>query len=175
SQLDLEKQHAASVSRACASALAAASTQGGSPAPGLADFRQACVDYLVWILTRFEEREQVFHDLLRARLPSDDPQRRAAEGALATAGSSREALAKLETALGSDGTARWNDFLQFFTQAWSQRRDELDRLFAQHAKTTDWRTVSAIDADSIFDERHRYARVQAALPVGVELNATVRA
>ncbi len=173
-QLSVERQHAASVARACASSLAAAATQGEERVASLADFRQASVDYLVWILTRFEEREQMFHDLLRARLRADDPQRLGAESCLASAGSSREALAKLEAALGAgpvEGAARWADFLQFFTRAGSERRDQLDRLFAQIAKVTDWRTVSAIDADSIFDERGRYARVLAALPAGVELPA----
>jgi hypothetical protein len=173
-QLRVERQHAAEVSRACASALAGAAIQGADAVAALEAFRQASVDYLVWILTRFEVREQVFHDLLRSRLPAEDPHRQAVEAALALPGTGREALAKLEAALGStgnaDGTAaRWTDFLRFFSNSWSTRRDEIDRLFERQAKVTDWRTVSAIDADSIVDERGRYARVQAMLPVGIEI------
>jgi hypothetical protein len=98
------------------------------------------------------------------------------EAALALPGTSREALAKLETALGatvdSDGAAtRWTDFLRFFSGAWSARRDEIDRLFERQAKVADWRTVSDIDADSIVDERSRYARVKATLPAGIEMSS----
>ena len=176
-QLTLERQHAAEVARVCVSALAAGGSQGTERLASLEAFRQAGVDYLVWMLSRFEEREQVFHDLLRGRFPTEDPNRRAVEAALALPGTSREALAKLETALGSTvdpGSAAvpWTDFLGFFSGAWSARRDEIDRLFERQAKVTDWRTVSGIDADSIVDERSRYARVKATLPAGIEMSPT---
>jgi hypothetical protein len=153
-QLTLERQHATEVARALAELSA------------IEPFRQTAVEYLAWVLSRFEERDQVFHDLLRSRFPANDPNRGTAEAALALPGSSRDALAKLETALESasgHGSA-WQDFLHFFTGAWSTRRDEIDRLFERQAKVTDWRTVSDIDADSIVDERGRYARVSAARP-----------
>ena len=132
--------------------------------------------------------------------------RRAVETALALPGTSREALAKLETALGATvdsdsaavpagdfptgdsltdrsvapagdsladrSVARWTDFLRFFSGAWSARRDEIDRLFERQAKVADWRTVSDIDADSIVDERSRYARVKATLPDGIDMSPT---
>jgi hypothetical protein len=98
------------------------------------------------------------------------------ETAFALPGTSREALAKLETALGATGgtdtATRWTDFLRFFSSAWSARRDEIDRLFERQAKISDWRTVSDIDADSIVDERNRYARVKATLPEGIEIQST---
>jgi hypothetical protein len=147
-QLSLERQHATEVVRSLAELAA------------VEPFRQTAVEYLAWVLSRFEERDQVFHDLLRKRFPAEDPNRRAVENALALSGSSRDALAKLETALKSD--TAWTDFLHFFSSAWSARRDEIDRLFERQAKVTDWRVVSDIDADSIVDERNRYARVQAA-------------
>ena len=155
-QLGLERQHAAEVVRLLAD---------GSKSPAAVEaFQQAAVDYLAWILSRFEERDQVFHDLLRKRVAAEDPSRRAVEAALALPGSSREALTKLETALGGANDSAWTDFLRFFGSAWSARRDEIDRLFERQAKVTDWRTVSGIDADSIVDERSRYARVKATLP-----------
>ncbi|HEX3854599.1 MAG TPA: hypothetical protein VHW01_26730 [Polyangiaceae bacterium] len=175
-QLATEKQHAAAVSQACASALATVDSQqcDGDRLGSLEAFRDASVEYLVWILTRFEEREQVFHDLLRSRFAADDAERRTVEDALALPGTSREALAKLETALGAtaDRAARWTDFARFFGGPWSARRQELDRLFERQAKVTDWRAVSGIDADSIFAERSRYARVRATLPAGVEMTLT---
>jgi hypothetical protein len=203
-QLSLERQHAAAVSHA----LSAAAAQGEDRLTALDAFREASVDYLAWILSRFEEREQVFHDFVRARLSADDASRQTVESAFALRGTSREALAKLEAALGrgtsghgaagheaygapgqgspghvapthgapepgstSSSAARWADFLLFFDGPWSARRDALDKLFAKHARITDWRAVSAIDADSILDERNRYARVRATLPEGVELPA----
>ena len=175
-QLGVERQHAADVARACANALVAAGSEGPDRLAPLEAFRQASVDYLVWILSRFEEREQVFHDLLRSRLAADDPSRRAVESAFALPGTSREALAKLETALGAIGgtetATRWTEFLRFFCSAWSARRDEIDRLFERQAKITDWRTVSDIDADSIVDERNRYARVKATMPAGIETQSS---
>jgi hypothetical protein len=146
-QLNVERQHASAVAQACASARAAGA---------------ASVEYLAWSLSRFEEREQVFHDLVRQRFAAEDPTRRAIESALGLPGSSREVLAMLERALNTGPGARsgpaWSEFLQLIAGPWSTRRDEIDRLFAAHAKITDWRKVAAIDADSIVDERNRWAR-----------------
>ncbi len=172
-QLSLERRHASDVMRA----LSAAASRSGDDFASAQAFRQTGVDYLVWALSRFEEREQTFRDLLRGRTNTEDTERRAVESALALSGTSREALAKLETALGAisgpdtERLDRWTDFQQFFAGAWSARRDALDKLFAQQATVSDWRTVSRIDADSIYDERSRYARVRAALPAGIELPA----
>ncbi len=187
-QLSLERQHAAEVSHA----LSAAAARSEVRPEAFEAFRDASVDYLVWILSRFEEREQVFRDLVRSRFTPEDPARHTLEATFSLPGTSREALAKLEAALPSRPTsaapagsgseqhatpntsqaARWADFLLFFDGAWSARRDTLDKLFAQQAKVADWRAVSGIDADSIFDERTRYARVRATLPEGVELPTT---
>jgi hypothetical protein len=170
-QLSLERQHAFDVARA----LVAAGSRNDASPDSWPSFRQSGVDYLVWILSRFEEREQTFHDLLRARAGADDSGRHAAERALRLPGTSREALTKLEAALGSgSGTevervGRWTDFEQFLVNVWSARRDALDKLFAQQARVTDWRAVSGIDADSIFDERSRYAKIRDVLPAGIEL------
>jgi hypothetical protein len=170
-QLGRERQHAAEVVRACADALSGSGPRGSERLAAVEAFRQAGVEYIAWILSRFEERDQVFHDLLRKRFAAEDPNRRAVEAALGLPGSSREALTKLETALRSADSANdaWMDFLRFFSGAWSTRRDEIDRLFERQAKVTDWRTVSDIDADSIVDERGRYARVKATLPPGIEI------
>ncbi len=162
-QLSVERQHATALARA-------------SAMTSIEPFRATGIEYLAWILARFEEREQVFHDLIRKRFAAADPHRQAIEAALASPGSNREALTKLEAASsrGADAnttTLRWSDFLHFFTGPWSARRDELDRLLQEHPKVTDWRTVSAIDADSIVDERTRWARVEATMPSATELSS----
>jgi hypothetical protein len=166
-QLSAERQHATAAARACASAPAT------TPDAPIEPFRAVAVEYLTWVLSRCEEREQFFQDLLRKRFAAENPHRRAVEAALGLPGSNREALEKLERApaSGSGGA----EFLHFFNGPWSLRRDELDRLLEAHTKVTDWRTVSGIDADSMVDERNRWARVKATMPTDTERSSnTVR-
>ena len=165
------------MANACASALGRAAPEalgGGSP---LVQFRQACVDYLVWDLARFEERDQRLAEVWHARLPSGDSARRAVDEALSRPGRSREALARLEAALAEPVAASpprgaqksWQEFVQFFNTVWSARRDAIEALLARHAHIGDWRLVGGIDADSILEERRRYQRVSATLPPGASL------
>lgn len=178
-QLTAEREHAAAVANACVSALqrAEGNRAPGSPAPG--EFRQACVDYLVCVLAWFEERDQRLADLAHARGGDADPGRRALEEVLARPGRSREALEKLEAACAAGGASardttlkeRWQDFVRYFGSVWATRRDGLDALLASNAHVRDWRSVGGIDADSILEERQRYARVCALLPPGVSLTA----
>lgn len=170
-QLALERQHVHEVSRACAFAMTKLAERG--PTQALAGFREACVDYLVKTLAAFEVREQGYRELLARRFGADDPSRQAAEAALASEGTIRDTLAKLAAAVAKGATSQtWQDYLGYLEGPWSHRRDQLDALFSKQAKITDWRSVWAIDADSIYEERARYARVQATLPPGVDLTAT---
>jgi len=174
-QLALERAHAAAVANACATARpSGAGAEPASDSPGL--FRAACVDYLACVLAWFEERDQRLVDLIQARLGAADPVRRAFEEALARHGRSREALAKLESACagnaGPDHRARqqgWREFTEYFNNAWSTRRDALDALLASNSRVSDWRSFAGIDADSILEERRRYAQVRAEVPAGVTL------
>src|SRR5207237_759795 len=133
-----------------------------------------CVDYLVWDLARFEERDQRLAEVWHARLPSGHSARRAVDEALSRPGRSREALARLEAALAEPVAASpprgaqksWQEFVQFFNTVWSARRDAIEALLARHAHIGDWRLVGGIDADSILEERRRYQRVSATLPPG---------
>lgn len=176
-QLATERQHASAVANACASALGRAAPEalgGGSP---LVQFRQACVDYLVWDLARFEERDQRLAEVWHARLPSGHSARSAVDEALSRPGRSREALARLEAALAEPlapspprgAQKSWQEFVQFFNTVWSARRDAIEALLARHAHIGDWRLVGGIDADSILEERRRYQRVSATLPPGASL------
>jgi len=177
-QLAAERRHAAEVANACASALAAAAVHASASEPAVAEFCQVCVDYLVWVLTRFEQRDQILCELFHSRLATNDGARRTLDELLTRPGKSRDALAKLEAALSSaSGRAtaaaakRWHDFTEFFSGVWSARRDALDRLFEQYARVADWRAVCAVDADSMLAERARYANVGGKLPAGIELRA----
>jgi hypothetical protein len=180
SQLAAEQSHAAEVANACAAAF------GSAAAPGASDeatvhFREACVSYLVWVLARFEERDQTLSELLAARAsPAGST---AAPGDLARltsrSGTSREALSRLESALaaGESAAARagWQEFARFFNSAWAPRRAALEAALAEQLSVADWRGICAIDADSMLEERNRYARVAARLPAGLELRRTAAA
>jgi hypothetical protein len=193
-QLDAERNRAAELAAAVASAGAGVATgagtadtdtgagtagagtgamaiMGASKTVAGAALRQACVDYLVFVLTRFEERDQMLADLVRARFAESDATRKALLDALGRPGTSREALAKLEAALGSTSppprreppnVASAADFAAYFEGPWRIRRDAIDSLQEAHLRVTDWRAVSFVDADSIMEERARYARVQSA-------------
>jgi hypothetical protein len=87
-------------------------------------------------------------------------------------------LAKLEAACagtptpGSAGEQQgWREFAEFFNGIWSTRRDALDALLYTNSRATDWRTFGRIDADSILEERRRYAQVCTQVPPGVVLGA----
>lgn len=177
SQLGAEQSHAAEVANACAAAFG---STGSLPASteATALFREACVSYLVWVLARFEERDQTLSELIAARQAATGNAAAAASvrqlGSLvARSGTSREALARLEAALAAGESeaalAAWQEFARFFNSAWAPRRAALERALAEHLNVTDWRAVCAIDADSILDERGRFARVATQLPTGIEL------
>jgi hypothetical protein len=178
SQLAVEQSHAAEVANACAAAFGSTGSRPASD-EATALFREACVDYLVWVLTRFEERDQSLSELLGARRPLAGSKAAADArhlGALVSqSGTSREALSRLESALaaGDSAVARagWQEFARFFNTSWAPRRAALEKAFAEHSSVADWRAVCAIDADSMLDERRRYARVVALVPAGIELRA----
>jgi hypothetical protein len=179
SQLTAERQRAGAVANAYVSALQRAEGETAPGSSALGEFRQACVDYLVCVLAWFEERDQRLADLAHARHTPADPARGALEEVLARPGRSREALEKLEAACAAGSASgrgntlkeRWLDFARYFGSVWGTRRDGVDALLASSTRVSDWRAVGGIDADSILEERQRYARVCALLPPGVSLTA----
>ena len=175
-QLTAERQHASTVANACATAFGRRNAVALSSGSSLEEFQQACVDYLVRVLAWFEERDQRLTDLSHARPTAADAGRRTLEDTLASPGRSREALEKLAAALAcaaaspdSHAQESWREFAQFFNSVWGARRDAIDAWLAANPRTTDWRHIAGIDADSILEERNRYARVRAALPAGASL------
>jgi len=170
-QLETERRRASEVAEACIGVLTRGTASSGAAA-SIAQFRERCVEYLVDVLTRFEERDQRLSDLWRTRLAATDPARRRLDELLASRGRSREALERLEAALNSPAAAAGEarrvgeEFAEFFRAAWSVRREAIDALLAASARTADWRAVAGVDADSIVQERERYAAVLAARPTG---------
>jgi hypothetical protein len=59
---------------------------------------------------------------------------------------------------------RWREFLSVFKEAAVRHFAAIEQLRAGSLPVTEWRTRSGIDADSIFTERTRYARVKATVP-----------
>ena len=178
-QLALERAHLGAVATACANAMQdeAAAAAGGD---SFGQFRRASVEYLACVLAWFEERDQRLTELLQTRLRSMDPAWRSFEELLARPGRSREVLAKLEAACAgtSAGSAArrqgWREFTEYFNAVWSTRRDALDALLSTDSRATDWRTFGGIDADSILEERRRYAQVRSQVPPGVALDTSAQ-
>ena len=56
---------------------------------------------------------------------------------------------------------RWREFLQAFSHQATKHFAAVDELLTRNIPVTEWRARSRIDADSIFTERTRYARVKA--------------
>ncbi len=180
SQLLAERTHAAQVAHACVAAISTGQPAGADEARA---FRDTCVSYLVWVLARFEQRDQLLaehlHGLSDTCGASGDSHEDTLPGALievaGRSGTSREALAKLEAALGAAdpeiARAAWQDFARFFQSAWNERRVAIERQLTQLTGIASWRAVCALDADSILEERSRYDRVVARLPAGVSLHS----
>jgi hypothetical protein len=75
-------------------------------------------------------------------------------------------------AAGSAGRqSAWREFAEYFNGTWSSRREALETLLTPNSRAADWRTLGGIDADSILEERRRYALVAAQVPPGVTLGA----
>jgi hypothetical protein len=167
-QLATERAHASQVAQVLAASAAGVRLAPDSP------FQSAAVGYLVWVLAEFEERDQRLLDLARARADGQEPNRAGLEQAVAQPGRGREALALLEAAVAGDGDRRshWQAFTQYFNEVWSARRARIEAQLENSAPVADWRAVSGIDADSIIEERRRYAAVRAALPNGITLPAS---
>lgn len=175
-QLRAERERVGAVARACAAALAGTDPQTLAPGSAPEELRQASAEYLACVLEWFEARDERLRELY-ARRPSADPERRSVEKMLGGGGSSREALERLERAAGraasetddSSGSRqelRWQELARFIAGPWTGRREAIERALSSNPRVADWRAIGGIDADSILDERRRYARVRQHLPPG---------
>jgi hypothetical protein len=142
-QLATERLHVTTVASACAARW-----------PGAADLRLAGTDYLLCVLGWFDARDRRLRELAGTR---------AVEDALAQPGASAAALEKLQAAQGAPPVA-WQALAEFIGAVWGRRRDAIDALLATITRPADWRAIAAIDADSILDERRRFACVNSACP-----------
>jgi hypothetical protein len=177
SQLATERQRALEVASACAGALTRAGAQSARDGAALEAFGRACREYLACVLLWFEERDRRLGELY-ARLPPDDAQRHALGKLLAEGSRSHEALGRLTPASATGASTEapdtgapeaWRELARYLSEAWDARRSAIDALLAANPRVSDWRTFSGIDADSILEERSRYAQVRQTLPAGAAL------
>jgi hypothetical protein len=177
-QVSTERSHMAAVRSACAAALALPVDERPQ-----VDFLLACAAYLAFAVGRFNAQDQAHCDQLRLRLPADAAQDRAMLDDLdRTLAASRKALDALAAALrvreaagdvGDDVAfvAALRGYLSFYSSVLAGRRHALQHLFEAYYTIADWRAASAVDADSILEERARYSRVADLLPDGIALAA----
>lgn len=163
----------AAVRSACATALEQSDAQ-----PDM-EFLGHCADYLVFIVARFNAQDGAHAGQIRARLgPDDDDGRKAIGELLGALQQSGEAIARLSASaaawrggLASDGAlvAALRDYLAFYASVLATRRHSLQPWFDAHYGIAEWRHAAGVDADSILEERERYARVADSLPEGLSL------
>jgi len=152
SQLRLEAQHACAVAQVLSSAAAPADDERE------AEFQQSGVHYLTSVLGWFAEREARLEERVLARLTQADPLRAVLTAALASPGTSREALERLAQARAHPPARQ--GLAQFLTGPWSRRREALDAALASHRRVADWRAASGLLADGMLKERELYARIE---------------
>jgi hypothetical protein len=141
-QLATERRHFTEVADAFAASLDTARAAVASIGVDGTEFVRACADYFAFALARSEP------------------------------GPGTEAISKLASARATATKSSWHDFLDAFNSDVRKRFALLDALAERNPSITQWRAVSRIDADSIFQERALYTRAKAALPADIALGAT---
>jgi len=175
SQLSTERQRVVEAANTCAAAYAGADAGSARDGSALEAFGRACREYLFWVLSRFDERDQRLGELY-AHARRDDPERDALAKLLTPRSETAEAVGRLTPSIAAvapaepDTGARegWRELARYLGEAWAPRRTAIDALLAANQRVSDWRAFSGIDADSILEERARYAQVRQTVPAGVE-------
>jgi hypothetical protein len=183
-QVATERKHVEAVSNACAAAVDAMGRARPAERAALEEFCETCADYLVYVMARFRARDQVHYQLLYARLSPGNQEDRALLLHLEkTLAAGRTGLMKLESSLAERRknrlTARdlatvCQEYIGHLQETMGMRRDRIQNLFDRYYGVEEWRHASLVDADSILDERARYAKVQAKLPPGIRLASSDR-
>lgn len=179
SQIALEYDHAAAVRTACSAALGTAA----APAPA-GEFLDVCANYLVFADRRGEIRDTAHLDLLRPQIAAGEREAQALLGELQRSlPIRRSALDRLAAAIDTHRTAAvtaaanqvtqaapiealLHDYLASHAGVHANQRALLT-LCDVHYDIVQWRQAAGVDADSILEERERYARVVASLPDGL--------
>lgn len=154
-QVATERRHFAAVKEACRAALRA-----GGDREALADTCRAAIAYLAYGARRLHAQDHAHVLLLRPRIASGDAaNHRVLDDLASTLERARAALLALESA--PDPVAGVTTYLDFVDEVLGRRRHSLEALFQAHYSIDDWRATSFVDADSILEERERYAAFRA--------------
>ncbi len=178
-QVILERRHMSEVKNACEAAINA-----GFEEESLEEFCRSCVHYLVFILDRFNAQDQKHSDLLRPRLaPEESSYLPVLDDLDVALASSREATLRLSTALEARRAGKLSAaeliyeakaYIEYYNKTLRKRQHGISPLFERHYTIADWRAASFVTADTILEERERYAAVTARLPSGIEMKSTGR-
>lgn len=161
-QVATERRHLAAAKAACREALAS-----GAAGPSQA-FLRAAGEYLAFAVRRLIAQDQAHSLLLRPRIAREDAGSHAQLDSLdAALKSARAALAAFDAA--ADPAAAARGLIATLEAELAPRRHALTALMTAHYSIDDWRVASCVDADSILEERERYAALGAALPAGLTL------
>jgi hypothetical protein len=161
-QLAIEQRHLEAVLKACTDAIANAASANSSTDA----FLQTCADYLTPGVKAFAARDRARLALHYERSSPSDQDGHSASAQLEAAIASATAL---WTAAGSarEDVHALHRAVQALAQWLTKREEAAEVLKDQTYTVAQWRKVAFIDAKSIVEERERYARVEAALPLGV--------
>lgn len=160
-QVATERRHLEALKKACRAAL-----QAGDDAAGLGETCRAATAYFLYSARRLHAQDQAHCLLLRPRVPRTDTASHALLDDLEqTLQRSRTALRDLEASVDPvAGTRAWLDFID---DVLGKRRHGLEHLFRELYTIDDWRASACVDADSILEERERFAAACAAFPPGL--------
>lgn len=174
-QVSLERRHMTAVKDALGAALEARFDEAL-----LRPFCLAAVRYLLFAMQRFHRQDAKHAELLLARLPAEAVADRtrvaevaaALEGAHAGLGPLAEAAAAAADpdAPAAPLIAACRDYVRWFETRLRDRRHSFHDLFDACYGIEEWRAASFVDADSILEERERFADVRQVLPPGITLD-----
>jgi hypothetical protein len=157
-QVANERRHLSALKKACRAVL-----QAGSDAAAQTAACRAASDYLAYNARRLHAQDEMHCRLLRPRVSPDDTASHALLDDLEdTLRQSRAALQALEAA--SDPVSGTRAYLDFVDDVLGKRRHSLEYLFRTYYGIEEWRAASFVDADSILEERERFAAARAAFP-----------
>jgi hypothetical protein len=162
SQLQTEHRHLEAVLQVCTDAIANPPTQ-----PDVHTFLQYCADYLLPAVKALVARDRARLALHYARAPTADqsktPDAIKFESMLDTVSTQWAVIDPAST----DLLPTLHRSTQALGQLLRARGAASTALDDSSYSVEQWRKVAFVDARSILDERSRYRRVEAALPLGI--------
>ena len=141
-------------------------------APEYHAFFKACATYLIFSMDRLHHQDQWICDLLKERVPKDDPVRRHLSDLDARQEMSRNKTARFKHALGKyEADASQEDFvpaaLEFcamFKTALLPRKNPFEPYTSKLFKDEDWITIAGVTQESLKREADLFSEVKRLAP-----------